>query len=350
MYLLLLFCLLLTAAAAADDSVPCPRNPEHSDYCAPVYMIIGAQKAGTSDLQAMLSLHPHIRRSSGIVEYHYFDDRGWSESRNWKRSPGSVFSIAGYWDDVRRMSTPQQQQIVGDKVPCYLYIPYVPAVVRQHAPWMKFIVSLRNPVDRSYSSFMQSSRRYLRDYTQLLKQAGAYRSEYERVLLSPSDTRNQLPAEIFDALAALEVQQIEQARNSPEQWQQLFDYMTADGSSPRAHPVLRSMYYPQLLNWFQYFPPSSFKIVLFEEFITDVPAAVDEITAFLELPSEAFSFVNYFAGGAHSLKLQDAKNRAVQSRHATPMLHSTRRLLQRFFAPQNVQLEELIHMDLSIWL
>lgn len=343
--------ILWLSQCCAQPEVPCPPNPLHSSYCSPVYMIIGAQKAATSDLNSMLMLHPRIRRSGSgeLSEYHYFDQLGWSHTRNWHLTPRSNFSITAYWNDLKRLVKPEQQLIVGDKAPCYLYIPYVPRVIQQHAPWMKFIVSLRNPVDRTYSSFLQSLNKYSADYCKLLKANGLLKPEYKAALLQKR-RESLIITKVFSAVVALELARIEQLiqRGDDRSWEHLFNSVMEDGVSARAHPVLRSMYTPQLKNWFSYFPREQFKILIFEDFIADVPATVDEIIDFLELPSH-FRFSHYFRGGAHSDELAATKNKAVQSRTAPLMLRSSRQQLLQFFLPHNIELQQVIGLDLSLW-
>lgn len=346
--------IVLLIPCVLSQTVPCPKNPLRSDYCAPVYAIIGAQKAATSDLNFMLMLHPHVSKIGGPAEYHYFDQDGWTHTKNWQLTESSQFSITNYWSNVKRFTKPGEGMIMGDKAPCYLYIPYVPFVMSEHLPWIKLIVSLRDPVTRTYSSFIQSLEKYSEDYLTLLERNGLLKPEY-RVALQRENIHLPVFAEIFSAVVALEMNRIEQAMEEIDptdpvswQWNKLFHAIMNDGVSARAHPVLRSMYYYQIINWFEYFSPRSMKILIFEEFIHDVPAAVDSIVEFLGVHSD-FKFVDYFANGKHISELQLSRNRAVQTHKAAPMLESTRQQLCDFFLPQIKQLEHVLHRDLSIW-
>jgi hypothetical protein len=101
----------------------------------PDFLILGAQKAGTTSLHAYLCQHPDVD-SPVTKEVHFFDhdfQRGEGWYRAHFRRPGGAASIAG------------------ESTPYYLFHPLVPARVAGLLPGCKLIVVLRNPIDRAYS-------------------------------------------------------------------------------------------------------------------------------------------------------------------------------------------------------
>lgn len=105
----------------------------------PDFLIIGAQKAGTSSMFRLLNLHPQIYGSIK-KEVHFFD-RHYSKGVNWYRShfPMRQKIKKGY--------------VTGEASPCYLMFPHAAERISQLLPNIKMIVLLRNPVDRAISHY-----------------------------------------------------------------------------------------------------------------------------------------------------------------------------------------------------
>jgi hypothetical protein len=109
----------------------------------PDFLIIGAQKAGTSALYQYLSRHPGVRPAI-TKEVHYFDlqpDRG----QRWYR---------GHFPRRREQAWPRGHTfLTGEATPYYLFHPLVPERVASTLPNVKLIVLLRDPVRRAISHF-----------------------------------------------------------------------------------------------------------------------------------------------------------------------------------------------------
>ena len=110
----------------------------------PDYMIIGAQKAGTTALYAYLNQHP--KNVKGMQEIHFYD----------------IYYHKGMdWYLKRFRKKPNSRYVIGDKDPDYMLHPTIAERVYRDFPNIKLIVVLRNPVDRSYSQFWFNKRRIL---------------------------------------------------------------------------------------------------------------------------------------------------------------------------------------------
>jgi hypothetical protein len=102
----------------------------------PDFLVIGAQKAGTTALYAYLRWHPGIAGPSW-KEVSFFD-RHWWRGEAWYR--GQFPLRAG-------------ERLVGEASPSYLFHPLAPKRARSLVPGAKLVAQLRDPVDRAYSQY-----------------------------------------------------------------------------------------------------------------------------------------------------------------------------------------------------
>ena len=102
----------------------------------PGFLILGAQKAGTTALYAYLRWHPGIT-GPAWKEVSYFD-RHYRRGTRWYRGHFPV--RAG-------------DRLVGEASPGYLFHPHSPERVRATVPDAKLIALLRDPVDRALSHY-----------------------------------------------------------------------------------------------------------------------------------------------------------------------------------------------------
>ena len=101
----------------------------------PQFLIVGAAKAGTTSLHEHLSEHPAVSAPT-TKEIHYFDF-------SYRRGPS--------WYRAHFRPARADGEISGESTPYYLFHPLVPARVARDLPDCRFIVLLRNPIDRAYS-------------------------------------------------------------------------------------------------------------------------------------------------------------------------------------------------------
>lgn len=117
----------------------------------PSFLIIGAQRAGTTSLFDSLRQHPDIvgpTAGEKLVllrkEVHFFDLR-FSEGVEWYRS---FFPLSVH----RRLARLRGRDLLaGESTPYYLFHPEVPRRVAATLPDVKLIALLRDPVERAYS-------------------------------------------------------------------------------------------------------------------------------------------------------------------------------------------------------
>ena len=119
----------------------------------PNFLIIGAQKAGTTSLYYYLEQHPQVYMSPR-KEPHFFE--------------GTEMDFRGPGRKIRPVTNPDEYQAlfdgastetaIGEASASYLYSPRSPTLIRKNIPDAKLIVVLRNPADRAYSNFLHMVR------------------------------------------------------------------------------------------------------------------------------------------------------------------------------------------------
>ena len=234
----------------------------------PDFIIIGTQRGGTTSLYRYLSEHPQIG-SAYRKEVHFFD-RYYGKGMDWYLAH---FPLRGEFP------------IVGEASPYYLFHPDVPGRIEAAVPAARFIVLLRNPVDRAYSQYHHKLKRGL----ETLPFAEALDQEAER--LSASDDPVGLP------------------------W--------------RHHSyVARGLYVDQIRRWLERFPRERLLIIKSEEFFARPEAVLHQTQAFLGLePRNPSDFKAYHMADYPEME------------------PATRRRLADHFAPYNRQLYDLLGRD-----
>jgi Sulfotransferase domain len=113
----------------------------------PNFLVIGAQRAGTTLLYWILDAHPEVYVPRQRKEMHFFDwyhERGEAWYRKFFPPPDAA---AAY-------------RAIGEATPDYLATPEAPARIRALLPNCRMVAILRNPVDRAYSWYRYNVRSY----------------------------------------------------------------------------------------------------------------------------------------------------------------------------------------------
>lgn len=202
----------------------------------PDFIIIGAQKAGTTSLFGYLSEHPNIAPALA-KEVHYFD-YNYGRGEGWYRA-----HFPTVWSRWRG-----EFRLTGEASPYYLFYPHAAWRAHQLAPRAKLLVLLRNPVERAYSHYHHQVRFGVEPLTfeQAIEQEPARLvGEYEEILADP---------EYYS-----------------------FNYQNYSY-------LARGMYANQLSQWFKYFPREQFLILPSEPFYANPGETFARVLDFLKLP------------------------------------------------------------------
>lgn len=276
----------LRAKALAKSALSVWARATYRARVLPDFVIIGAQRGGTTSLYNYLADHPSVGRAL-TKELRYFDV-GYEQGPAWYRS--RFPTSANLAVRARRHGA----GIAGEASPDYLFYPLAPRRLSEVVPEAKLIVLLRDPVERAWSHWWHQTRR-----------------GHEALAFD-------------DAMAA------EDSRLSPG----LLD-VDADAETLTYHDhhhsyAARGVYAPQLERWWRVVPRRQ-TLVLRSEDLFDRPASVfAQVQDFLGLPHwqpPTFESLNRMATGA--------------------MSPGSRASLVEHFRPHNRCLAELLGRDLG---
>lgn len=204
----------------------------------PSFIILGAQKSGTTALFRYLAQHPKVVAPIR-KEVHYF-------SANYAK--GRAWYLAHFPRDRGDGATS------GEGSPYYLYHPHCAERIRESFPDARLLVLLRNPIDRAMSQHGHERR-----------QGGERRS-------------------MRDAFAQ------ERARVEPEE-RRLLAEPYADSRVHRRESFLsRGIYAPQLARYFEHFPREQLLVQRYERFFAEPERHFAEVLEHLGLPHVDVAF------------------------------------------------------------
>jgi hypothetical protein len=111
------------------------------------FVIGGTQKGGTSALDVFLRQHPKICMAETCKEVHYFDQEKHFAGQPDYRKYHAFFRPG------------PQHCAIGDATPIYMYWDAAPIRIKSYNPRMKWILALRNPVERAFSAWNMETKR-----------------------------------------------------------------------------------------------------------------------------------------------------------------------------------------------
>jgi hypothetical protein len=239
----------------------------------PAFLIIGAQKAGTTSLASYLAAHPSVI-SPAFKEVHYFD-LNYAKGADWYRSHFSVGAR-------RRLGTPfdGRRLLAFDATPYYLMHPQVPVRVHRLIPAARIIVLLRDPVDRAYSHYHHE----IRLGTESMSFEQAIEAERTRI--------------------AGEVERLEAEPTYAGFNYQHFTYLE------------RGIYSNQISRWLEYFNAHQFLILSSEQFFKNPATEYQKVLRFLGLPD--YELPSYPAEHVGKYPLMSTKMRARLCEYYAP--------------------------------
>ena len=191
----------------------------------PNFLVIGSGKAGTSSIGAYLDQHPQVFMSP-VKEPNFFAydaaEPGilvWGSSREREYPVRDLTAYAALFDGVR------DEVAIGEASTVYLESRDAPPRIRATLPGVRLVASLRDPVDRAYSSYWMGIRlgTESRDIGQALHpgddlvRAGFYHSLLQRYV--KLFERERLHVLLFDDLRSRPV----------EAMQSLYRFLEVDG-------------------------------------------------------------------------------------------------------------------------
>ena len=204
-------------------------SPGSRAVVAPDFVIIGAQRGGTTSLYAYLSAHPQVEPAA-TKELHFTTDR-YQRGLDW------------YLGQFPAELPPET--ITGEATPYALFHPLAPRRLREVAPAARLVALLRNPVDRAYSHYL-----------------------LER---SRGD-------ETLDFASALDA---ERERLAGQEARLAIDPTYVSPAHKHASYVSRGDYAPQLESWFSVFPREQILVIRSEDLYERSAETFAQVARFL---------------------------------------------------------------------
>lgn len=253
----------------------------------PDFIMIGAQRCGTTSLFRALMEHPQVVRPTFHKGVNYFD-LNYFRGEGWYRAHFPLSRLAKL--STRTHGAPAVFEASG----YYLYHPFAIERIARKLPNVKLVVMLRDPVERAYS---------------------AYQHELARGF----------EWEDFETALALEderlVGEVGRMRRDPS-----YESFTHRHHSYRH----RGNYADQLETVFAHVPPERVHVMQSENFFAQPAREFGALTAFLGLEP-----------------LQPRRFDQYNSRPRSPMPAESRQLLVEHYAPHDDNLELLLGAPLS---
>ena len=119
----------------------------------PSFLIVGAQRCGTTSMYKTLSQHPMVLPAVLHKGAHYFDT-GYGHGPAWYRGHFPLRATAR-----RAAPAPGQLPITGESSPYYMFHPLAGQRIAADLPTVKLLVLLRDPVERAYSAHAHETAR-----------------------------------------------------------------------------------------------------------------------------------------------------------------------------------------------
>lgn len=253
---------------------------------APDFIIIGAQRCGTTSLYNTLANHPFIAPALK-KEIHFFDVN-FRKGLVWYKAHFPLYGRK-YLTQVRK-----QNVLTGEASPYYIFHPHVPKRIAELLPQVKLIALLRNPVDRAYSHYHHEVRKG------------------------------------FESLSFEDAIEREQERLRIETVKMLEDENYYSFNHRHYSYLSRGIYVDQLRVWMRFFSREQILILKSEDFYEHPPSVIKRIVEFLRLP-----YWNFSVNGQYSYQPYSKMDITIRKR------------LIDYFDPYNQELYEYLSINLG---
>lgn len=227
----------------------------------PSFLVIGAQRSGTTSLFEYLSAHPRILPPLR-KEVHYFD---------FQYTKGLAWYLAHFPLNHRPWNT--KRHITGEASPYYMVHPMAPARVRDFNQDMKLIAILRDPADRAFSHYQK-------------------------------ERRNGVETLTFEEGVAAEPERLASHQHLLRQAPYYYSYNHHHFSY-----LDRGRYGHYLKMWLDHFPGEQMLVLNAGDMLVDPNCVVNEVFAFLDLPAHDLRAPAVFNKGSYQPMDRDTRNR-----------------------------------------
>lgn len=262
----------------------------------PDFIIVGAQKSGTTSLHYYLSHHPKLLASTP-KEVRYFDrDDNYKKGKKW------------YHKAFVNLSNRQGSLLCFEATPEYIYRSYAAQRMYETYPDLKIIMILRDPVKRAFSAWNM-----YRDFP----------IKFQDKLPGNLSSKN---GYIYDRQNNL-VEELYRTDRFPT-FEEVVDseMVKINSQSELEEPsiIRRGIYLPQVLRFHELFGKDNVLILGFKDLVSDKEGVLNSILRFLDLEECQWNFV-------------DDEKKNVRS-YPEKMSDELEDRLSKFYAPHNQEL------------
>lgn len=316
--------------ASAIMSSVFQSKPTRSFVCVPQVYFMGFPRSGSTQLYKMLTEHPFIR--GGLSK----EPHWWTKSEYQVNFPHDVLSIVRYisffqssFSDIEHspgtllvdgsQSTIWDTRKTGNL--CFL-----PQLISDLFPAAKFIVLMRNPIQRLYSDFA-----YLCDIAQ----------KKNTVLGKPNEHQN--ISKVFHERASAEIKTLEDCMKTASLEYCTHRRLSGSATSLCGHVRLGiSLYHVHIKRWLREIPRSNFLFLRTDEMAVNPYRLLRKVWGFLGLAEQNVEDLG-------SLLNEHLHSSSAHQSSSTGMGGETEVMLQRFFGPHNDALVDLLGDDGFRW-
>jgi len=280
----------------------------------PNFFIVGAPKAGTSSLYAYLNEIPGIYMSP-VKEPNYF-------SRSTFADDHPIKPIRDKKKYLELFKGVKDEKIIGEASTSYLADPEAPKLIHEVSPDAKILISLRDPVERTFSNYL------------MLKRVGTLKSSFLKELeISLKDEENKIQNKLI---------------------------------------LERGLYLNNVKRYFDLFGKRNVKIIFFENFIRNEKKIIEDILKFLNIDffikdfkPEIYNKFGVVRGSVSQFILQNRTLRRISEKLISPsgrkklkekiilknepkpkIEQTAREILVKFYYDDVQKLKELLGRDL----
>lgn len=247
------------------------KNKLDLDLQYPDIFIIGAQKCGTTSLNALLLDHPDFC-NGGHKEKHFF-----SEGEDWLNKTDAFLD---------EFSKCKKRDLTVDATPSYVFFDYVPDRIKRsytahNLRSKKFILILREPAARHFSEYQRLVRgcMALVDEPGYMNHASSFKSTQEKL-----ETAEKKCYEILKETRSKEGKfdlssvTIDNLQSFPEWVNSFFG----------TEELSRGKYLAQITNWLQFFNRRQLMIINFQTLVSHTTETVMRLSKFLDIDGTQF--------------------------------------------------------------
>lgn len=259
----------------------------------PDFIIVGAQKSGTTSLHYYLDQHPDLVGSTPKEVGYFHNERNYKKGRSWYKK-----AFINY-------SNPLRKGLYFEATPLYLYRTKIPARIYDFNPSLKIIILLREPTNRAYSAW--NMYRKFRYQEQGLPEVFYIDNEL--------NLKSDLIREFYQSEEFPTFEQVIQS-----------EMRKIKSGSKQEEPGLirRGIYLPQIKRYHELFGKDHVLILGFKDLIKSQIKTLNKILTFLELPENDWKYLNH-------------EKRNV-NKYPVNLLPETEQFLKDFYQPYNEEL------------